>query len=122
MTPVPDRSYPNDCPTLPRNTLSFYNIAYAPVMRWDGCRRPISASAMAFPWSEANMNLGTDVPSAQPVLKQRLTTDVPGYVGLFQQAYGQDIRTLDPDAVWKLAGRALGAFVRQAVSRDAPFD
>jgi cytochrome c peroxidase len=121
ITPIPDRSYPNDRPALTRNTLSFYDIVYAPVMRWDGSQTDLG-SAMAFPWSEANMNLGTDVASAQPVLKQRLTADAPGYVPLFQQAYGQDIRTATPDAVWKLAGRALAAFVRQAVSRDAPFD
>ena len=121
ITPIPDRSYPNDRPALTRNTLSFFNIVYAPVMRWDGSQTNL-ASAMAFPWSEANMNLGTDLPSAQPVLQQRLTVTAPNYVPLFQQAYGQDIRTLTPDAVWTLAGRALAAFVRQAVSRDAPFD
>jgi cytochrome c peroxidase len=121
VTPVPDRSYPNDRPTLTRNTLSFYNIVYAPIMRWDGSQTDL-ASAMAFPWSEANMNLGTDPASAQPVLQHRLTVDVPGYVPLFQKAYGQDLRTLTPAAIWTLAGRALAAFVRQAVSRDAPFD
>jgi cytochrome c peroxidase len=121
VTPVPDRSYPSDRPTLTRNTLSFYNIVYAPIMRWDGSQTDL-ASAMAFPWSEANMNLGTDPASAQPVLQHRLTVDVPGYVPLFQQAYGQDLRTMTPAAIWTLAGRALAAFVRQAVSRDAPFD
>jgi len=121
ITPIPDRSYPNDRPALTRNTLSFFNIVYAPVMRWDGSQTDL-ASAMAFPWSEANMNLGMDVPSAQPVLKQRLTVTAPGYVALFQQAYGQDIRTLTPAAVWTLAGRALGTFVRQAISRDSAFD
>jgi len=121
ITAIPDRSYPSDRPALPRNTLSFYNVVYAPIMRWDGSQTDL-ASAMAFPWSEANMNLGTDVPSAQPVLQHRLTVDVPGYVALFQQAYGEDIRNAAPPEVWKLAGRALSAFVRQAVSRDAPFD
>jgi cytochrome c peroxidase len=121
ITPIPDRSYPSDRPALTRNTLSFYNIVYAPVMRWDGSQTDL-ASAMAFPFSEANMNLGMDVPSAQPVLQHRLTVDVPGYVALFQTAYAEDIRTLTPEAVWTLAGRALSAFVRLAVSRDTPFD
>src|SRR5579883_2912799 len=57
ITAIPDRSYPNDRPALTRNTLSFYDIVYAPVMRWDGSQTDL-ASAMAFPWSEANMNLG----------------------------------------------------------------
>jgi cytochrome c peroxidase len=121
ITAVPDRSYPNDRPTLTRNTLSFFNIVYAPVFRWDGSHTDLLA-VLPFPFSEPNMNLGTDVPSAQAQLKQRLTTDVPGYVPLFQQAYGADLRALDPPSVWRLAGRALAAFVRKAVSRDSAFD
>lgn len=118
---VPDRSYPSDRPVLPRNTLSFYNIVYAPVFRWDGSHTDL-AEAMAFPFSEPNMNLGTDVPSAQLGLKQRLTVDVPGYVALFQTAFGVDIRALPADQLWRLTGRALAAFVRLAVSRDSAFD
>jgi cytochrome c peroxidase len=117
----PDRSYPNGIPTLTRNTLSFYNIVYAPVMRWDGSQTDL-AFAMAFPFSEPNMNLGTDVPSAQAGLKQRLTVDAPGYVAQFMTAFGLDISTLPAEEVWQLAGRALAAFVRLAVSRDAAFD
>ena len=119
--PVPDRSYPNNTPTLPRNTSSFYNIVFAPIMRWDGSQTDL-VSAMAAPWAEPNMNLGTDLPSAQPVLAQRLTVTAPNYVPLFQQAYGQDITTLTPAQVWTLAGRALAAFVREAVSQDSAFD
>jgi cytochrome c peroxidase len=119
--PVPDRSYPNDTPALPRNTSSFYNLVFAPIMRWDGSQIDL-VSAMAAPWAEPNMNLGNDVPSAQPVLQQRLTVTAPNYAPLFQQAYGQDITTLTPAEVWTLAGRALAAFVREAVSQDSAFD
>lgn len=118
---VPDRSYPNDMPALDRNTLSFLNIVYAPVFRWDGSHTDL-VDVMAFPFSEANMNLGMDVPSAQATLKTKLTTDVPGYKALFQTAFGQDITALDPKDVWRLAGRALRAFVRKAVSRNSAFD
>ena len=118
---VPDRSYPNDQPVLPRNTPSLFNIVYAPILRWDGELKDL-ADAMVFPFSEPNMNLGLDVPSAQHGLKQRLTTDFPGYVSEFQSAFAADIRSLPPEQVWRLAGRALAAFIRQAVSRDAAFD
>jgi cytochrome c peroxidase len=121
ITGVPDRSYPNDSPALPRNTPSFLNLVYAPVFRWDGSHTDL-VEVLAFPFAEANMNLGADVPGAQKKLKERLTKDVPGYVKLFKDAYGQDITTLDPSEVWKLTGRALRAFVRKAVSRNAAFD
>ncbi|MSP61436.1 MAG: hypothetical protein EXR72_14030 [Myxococcales bacterium] len=118
---VPDRSYPTDRPVLERNTPSFFNLIYAPVFRWDGSHTDLIDVA-AFPFSEANMNLGADVPSAQMKLKQRLTVDVPGYVALFQAAYGVDLRAQDPPSVWRLVGRAIAAFLRRVVSRDAPFD
>ncbi len=118
---VPDRSYPADQPKLTRNTPSFYNLVYAPVFRWDGSHTDL-VDVMVFPFAEANMNLGADVPTAQVALKKRLTGDVPAYVPLFQAAFGQDITTLAPEKVWRLAGRALAAFARKAVSRDAAFD
>jgi cytochrome c peroxidase len=118
---TPDRSYPSDTPKLHRNTLSFYNIVYAPVFRWDGSHTDL-VDVMVFPFSEANMNLGADVPSAQLGLQKRLTVDVPAYVPLFQTAFGEDLGKLDAPAVWRLAGRALRAFVRKAVSRDSAFD
>jgi len=118
---IPDRSYPSDRPTLERNTPSLYNLVYAPVFRWDGSDRDL-ASVMTFPFAEANMNLGYTIPDAQAQLKQRLTVDVPGYVPLFQRAYAEDLRALDDNAVWRLAGRALAAYLRRAVSRDSAFD
>lgn len=118
---VPDRSYPSDRPTLTRNTPSFFNIVYAPVFRWDGSHTDL-VDVLAFPFSEPNMNLGTDVPSAQLGLKQRLTVAVPGYLAAFQSAFAVDISALPADKVWRLTGRALAAFIRLAVSRDAPFD
>jgi cytochrome c peroxidase len=121
ITGVPDRSYPDDSPALDRNTSSFLNIVYAPVFRWDGSHDDL-VEVMAFPFSEPNMNLGTDVPSAQIGLAQRLTVDVPAYVPLYQAAFGVDITTLEAPEIWRLTGRALAAFMRQAVSRDSAFD
>jgi cytochrome c peroxidase len=121
ITAIPDRSYPKDRPALGRNTPSLYNLIYAPVFRWDGSHTDL-IDVLAFPFSEANMNLGLDVPEAQGRLRQRLVTDLPGYQALFQSAYGADLRSLDDKAVWRLVGRALGAFLRQVVSRDSAFD
>lgn len=118
---VPDRSYPNDTPTLARNTLSFMNLAYAPRYRWDGSNTDL-VDVMVFPFSEPNMNLGMDRASAQAKLKHRLTVDVPGYAPLFKKAFGVDLASLPPDEVWKVAGRALRAFVRKAVSKNSAFD
>ncbi len=118
---VPDSAYPHDSPALTRNTPSFLNMIYAPVVRWDGSHTDL-VEVLAFPFAELNMNLGADVPSAQTKLKQRLTVDAPGYVGLFNTAFGQDITALPPADVYRLTGRALLAFIRVAVSRNAAFD
>jgi cytochrome c peroxidase len=126
---TPDRSYPNDSPTLSRNTLSFLNIVYAPIFRWEGSHTDI-VQVMAFPLAEPNMNIAglpagnetNDVPAAQQALFTKLTRDLPGYPPLYQRAFGVDINALGPTDVWALTGRALRAFVAQAVSRDAPFD
>jgi cytochrome c peroxidase len=131
---TPDRTKPNQSPKLPRNTLSFVNLVYAPVSRWDGSlgapieNTPHTAATdlldvLPFPFSEPNMNLGPDVATAQSTLKQRLTVDAPGYVQAFKDAYGQDITQLDTVSVWHLVGQALRAFVAQyAISRDSAFD
>jgi cytochrome c peroxidase len=121
ITAVPDSAYPNAQPHLTRNTTSLLNIVYAPIFRWDGSHDDL-IEVMVFPFSEPNMNLGQDAAAAQVALKVRLTVEVPGYVPLFEQAFGEDIETLEPPAVWRLAGRALGAFARKMVSRDAAFD
>ena len=126
---TPDRSYPGDTPLLPRNTLSFMNIVYAPTFRWDGSHTDI-VQVMAFPLAEPNMNVAklpvgndaADVDAAQPALYRKLTVELPGYQAVYRDAFGVDIATLDAKEVWALTGRALRAFVTQAVSRDAPFD
>lgn len=129
---APDRSYPAITPTLPRNTPSLLNLVYAPAFRWDGGHAQELYEQMVLPFAEANMNLApghtaeevdvVDVPGAQAALKDKLTAQIPGYVPLFQAAFGQDITTLSAEEIWKLAGKALAVYVRIAVSRDAPFD
>jgi cytochrome c peroxidase len=128
---TPDRAHPNLSPTLHRHTPSLLNVAYAPMARWDGSHFTDLADIMVLPLAEANMNLSgldvsagehIDVPGAQAALKQKLTVDIPGYVPLFQEAFGDDIGTATPERVWRLTGLALAVYIRLAVSRDAPFD
>jgi cytochrome c peroxidase len=118
---------------LPRSTLSFDNLIFAPLSRWDGALgEPILGTThspatdlletIVFPFAEPNMDLGTDVESAKIALKRRLTQDLPGYVGAYQKAFGEDITSQSPDAIWRLTGRALRTLVAQAISRDSAFD
>lgn len=118
---VPDSVYPAAQPHLARNTSSMLNLVQAPIFRWDGSHTDL-LEVLVFPFAEPNMNLGTDVPSAQEALKKRLTEDLPEYVPRFSEAFGEDLPALQASAVWDLGARALRAFLRGATSRDAPFD
>lgn len=129
---APDRSYPAITPTLPRNTPSLLNLVYAEAYRWDGAHEQDLYEQMVLPFAEANMNLApghtadevdvVDVPGAQTALKDKLTVEIPGYVPLFQAAFGQDISALPAEEIWRLAGKALAVYIRLAVSRDSAFD
>jgi cytochrome c peroxidase len=63
-----------------------------------------------------------DVPAAQKKLHAKLTQEIPGYVALFQGAFGEDITQATAEDVWLLAGKALATYIRIAVSRDSAFD
>lgn len=128
---APDRSYPASAPTLRRHTPSLVNVVYAPMMRWDGSHFTDLADMMALPFAEPNMNLSglavtegdrVDVAGAQAALHRKVTVEIPGYVALYQAAFGQDVRAATPEHLWRLTGQALAVFIRIAVSRDAPFD
>ena len=129
---APDRSYPKVEPTLPRNTPSLLNIVYAPMMRWDGSYFTNLDDMGVLPLAEANMDIANtlpaeqvevvDVPAAQKALHDKLTAEIPGYIPLFQGAFGQDIAKLPPEGLWKLAGQAISVYFRVMVSRDAAFD
>jgi len=129
---APDRSYPAITPTLPRNTPSLLNLVYAEAYRWDGGHKQELYEQMVLPFAEANMNLApghtadevevVDVPGAQAALKDKLTVEIPGYVPLFQAAFGQDISGLSAEEIWGLAGKAMAVYIRIAVSRDSAFD
>lgn len=127
---LPARSLPDIAPPLPRNTPSLLNIVYAQVLHWDGADSELYGS-MARPYAEANMNLTdlprgdvwtVDVPAAQAKLRTKLTQEIPGYVPLFQSAFGEDITQVSDEELWVLIGKALASYIRIAVSRDAEFD
>lgn len=128
----PDRSYPNISPTLPRNTPSLNNFVYAQMARWDGSYFTNVFDLSVLPLAEANMNIAgllpasdveaVDLADAQAALYQRLTVTLPGYVSVFQSAFGKDFRTLSAAEVWTLSGKAIAAYLRIAVSRDSAFD
>lgn len=126
---APDRSYPSDEPMTGRNTPSFMNVLYAPVVRWDGSHTDL-VEALALPFAEPNMNTARlpsgsaaiDVGPAQQSFYQKVTGDFPGYIQRYSDAFGVDITQAPPGDVWRLTGRAIRAFLSLASSRDAPFD
>jgi cytochrome c peroxidase len=129
---VPDRSYPALGPALPRHTPSLLNIVYARMLRWDGSHFTDLFDMAVLPYAEANMNLSRslppeqvdaiDIPGAQAAMLRMLTVDYPGYARAFQDAFGEDIRAMKAEEVWRLAGKAIAVYFRSIVARDAPFD
>jgi cytochrome c peroxidase len=120
VKPRPDTSQGGDFFTLPFNTDSLLNIVYRPAFFRDG-RTTDLGHAFTEPWIEDNQQLGKTRAEAAAKLAGILR-GVPGYVARFKRAFHQDIRTLEDEAVFDLAGKALAAFARQLVTRDSPFD
>lgn len=131
-TDVPSRSLPAFRPKLRRNTPPLINLAYATVFRWDGSHSTSFEDVAVLPLAEANMDIAQypdhqdidhlDIPASQAALYRRLVTEVPEYRERYRTAFGVDIAQLQPEALWKLTGAALAAFLRLAVSRDSLFD
>ena len=127
---LPDRSWPEAGPALARNTPSLINQVYADTFHWDG--RPADRyEVWVMPFGEPQMNLTdipygdvwtTDDPTAQIQLKERFTQTAPGYIDWFMDAYDVDIREESPEAIWELTGKAIAIYMRNVVSRNAPFD
>lgn len=120
VKPRPDTSQGTEFFTLPFNTESLLNIAYRPFFFRDGRLTDIG-HAFTEPWIEDNQQLGKTRPQAATTLAT-LLREHPGYVARFTRAFRQNIRTLDDEAVFDLAGKALAVFARQIVTRESPFD
>jgi len=120
VKPRPDTSRGTNFFTLPSNTESLLNIVYRPFFFRDG-RTTDLGHAFTEPWIEDNQQLGTTRPLAAAKLAGILRAR-PGYVARFRRAFRADIRTLDDEAVFDLAGKALAVFARELVTRESPFD
>ncbi len=120
VKPRPDTSRGTDFFTLPFNTESLLNIVYRPFFFRDGRFTDIG-KAFTEPWIEDNQQLGTTRAAAAAKLAGILRAH-PGYVTHFRRAFRQDIRAIDDEAVFDLAGHALAVFARQLVTRQSPFD
>ncbi len=127
---TPARSAPALTPVQNRHTPSLFNVVHAKRWLWDGAESDLFA-ATALQLANANMNLSrlpagdnwaVDVPEAQRQLVAKLTQEIPGYVALFQAAFGVDITTEGAEATWTLTGKALATYLRDAQSRDSAFD
>lgn len=131
VTDLPDRSWPDIEPRLPRNTPSLLNLGHAPRCRWDGGHCETLPDAMMLPFAEANMNLtdlpaddvlGIDVPAAKQEFYRRVVEGIPGYDDAFAEAFDVDVHALSADELWGYGGQAFAVMIRAAESRDAPFD
>ena len=94
---------------LGRKTPTILNLAWAPLLFWDG--RADSLEAQALGPIEAAGEMNMPLKSAVSSLKE-----IKGYKKLFDKAYpGEGITT-------KTIGKAIAAFERTVVSGEAPFD
>jgi cytochrome c peroxidase len=120
VKPRPDASQGTNFFTLPFNTESLINIVYRPFFFRDG-RLTDLGHAFTEPWIEDNQQLGKTRPAAATALAGMLRAH-SGYVARFQRAFRKDIRTIEDEEVFDLAGKALAVFARQIVTRKSPFD
>ncbi len=120
VKPRPDTSQGATFFTLPFNTDSLLNIAYRPFFFRDGRTQDIG-HAFTEPWIEDNQQLGTTRAAAATHLATLLRAR-PGWVARFQRAFRQDIRRLEDEQVFDLAGKALAAFATGLTTRVTPFD
>lgn len=120
VKPRPDTSQGDDFFTLKRNTESLFNIVYRDDFFRDGKVTELAPSLVE-PWVEDNQQLGKTHELAAEHLTEILR-GIDGYKKLFRDAYGIDIDTAEPHEVFDTAGLAFAVWVRQVVSRNAPFD
>lgn len=94
---------------LGRKTPTVLNLAWSPLMFWDGRMETLEEQALGPITSPGEMN--QDMDKLMDELKA-----IPGYVRLFEMAYpGEGIK---PATV----GKAIATFERMIVSGTAPFD
>jgi cytochrome c peroxidase len=113
---LPDQAWTTNRPLSPayptnmerRNSQTLVNVAYIKVLIWDGRAGALEKQALGPIQNPLHMNQNLDL------LVEKLKT-IPAYEKRFQQVFGT---TVTPDVL----GKALAAFERTLVSRNAPFD
>jgi cytochrome c peroxidase len=113
---LPDQGWASNSPLSPaypttmerRNSKTLINVAYTKALLWDGRAGALEKQALAPIQNPLLMNQNLDL------LIEKLKA-VPAYEERFQQVFGTSVT---PEAV----GKALAAFERTLVTRNAPFD
>jgi cytochrome c peroxidase len=113
---LPDQGWTTNTPLSPayptnmerRNSQTLINVAYNKVLIWDGRAGVLEKQALGPIQNPLHMNQNLDL------LIERLKA-IPAYEERFQQVFGT---TVTPEAL----GKALAAFERTLITRNAPFD
>jgi cytochrome c peroxidase len=112
----PDRAWTTNTPLSPaypttmerRNSQTLVNVAYIKALTWDGRAGALEKQALGAIQNPLHLNQNLDL------LVEKLKA-IPAYEKRFQRVFGT---TVIPDVLAK----ALAAFERTLVSRNAPFD
>lgn len=94
---------------LTRSTPTIINVAFDPLLMWDGRFRNLEDQVMSPIETEAEMH------NSDELLIQTLR-DIPGYVRAFEKAYPGD------DLTSHTVAKAVSTFERTIISRNSPFD
>jgi cytochrome c peroxidase len=113
---LPDQGWTSNTPLSPsyptnmerRNSQTLINVAYNKALVWDGRAGALEKQALGPIQNPLHMNQNLDL------LIEKLNA-IPPYEERFQQVFGT---TVTPEAL----GKALAAFERTLVTRNAPFD
>jgi cytochrome c peroxidase len=113
---LPDQGWTTNSPLSPayptnmerRNSQTLINVAYHQVLLWDGRAGALEKQALGPIQNPLHMNQNLDL------LVEKLKA-IPDYVERFQKVFGTSV---NPEGL----GKALAAFERTLVTRNAPFD
>ncbi len=103
-------------PTLARNTPSLFNVAFNPVLFWDGRSGSLEEQALEPIFAENEMNQ----PSAAEVVK-RLRA-IPKYREMFAKAFGFNSKQDGSEINLQNLARALAAFERKLNITETAYD
>jgi len=113
---LPDQGWTTNTPLSPayptnmerRNSQTLINVAYNKALIWDGRAAILEKQALGPIQNPLHMNQNLDL------LVEKLNA-IPDYAERFQKVFGTSVT---PDGL----GKALAAFERTLVTRNAPFD